>query len=196
MQEEIENRTVNLAISTTKLTARGIIRLAAKGLAYIKRKSREAALKNEKPDGRQTIQQLIGQNQGVTNIDISQTDLKGFEKYARQYGVDYAITKDKSVFPPKYLVFFKARDADAMTAAFNAYSAEVLAKARSLTDNICAIKAVERLEEIYEILKIYGIRKIYQFLIWYAQTFGFEIFHRKTDIKGNHIVAHSSTAFP
>ena len=130
MQEEIENRTVNLAISTTTLTARGIIRLAAKGLAYIKRKSREAALKNEKPDGRQTIQQLIGQNQGVTNIDISQTDLKGFEKYARKYGVDYAITKDKSVFPPKYLVFFKARDADAMTAAFNAYSAEVLAKSK------------------------------------------------------------------
>lgn len=130
MQEEIENRTVNLAISTTKLTARGIIRLAAKGLVYIKRKSREAALKNEKPDGRQTIQQLIGQNQGVTNIDISQTDLKGFEKYARKYGVDYAITKDKSVIPPKYLVFFKARDADAMTAAFNAYSAEVLAKSK------------------------------------------------------------------
>lgn len=130
MQEEIENRTVNLAISTSKLTARGIIRLAAKGLAYIKRKSREAALKNEKPDGRQTIQQLIGQNQGVTNIDISQTDLKGFEKYARKYGVDYAITKDKSVIPPKYLVFFKARDADAMTAAFNAYSAEVLAKSK------------------------------------------------------------------
>ena len=130
MQEEIKNRTVNLAISTTKLTARGIIRLAAKGLAYIKRKSREAALKNEKPDGRQTIQQLIGQNQGVTNIDISQTDLKGFEKYARKYGVDYAITKDKSAFPPKYLVFFKARDADAMTAAFNAYSAEVLAKSK------------------------------------------------------------------
>lgn len=130
MQEEIENRTVNLAISTIKLTARGIIRLAAKGLAYIKRKSHEAALKNEKLDGRQTIQQLIGQNQGVTNIDISQTDLKGFEKYARKYGVDYAITKDKSVFPPKYLVFFKARDADAMTAAFNAYSAEVLAKSK------------------------------------------------------------------
>ena len=130
MQEEIENRTVNLAISTTKLTARGIIRLAAKGLAYIKRKSHEAALKNKKPDGRQTIQQLIGQNQGVTNIDISQTDLKGFEKYARKYVVDYAITKDKSVFPPKYLVFFKARDADAMTAAFNAYSAEVLAKSK------------------------------------------------------------------
>ena len=146
MQEEIDNRTVNLAISTTKLTARGIIRLAAKGLAYIKRKSREAALKNEKPDGRQTIQQLIGQNQGVTNIDISQTDLKGFEKYARKYGVDYAITKDKSVFPPKYLVFFKARDADAMTAAFNAYSAEVLAKSKRPS-------ALNRLHELIDAVK-------------------------------------------
>ena len=146
MQEEIENRTVNLAISTTKLTARGIIRLAAKGLAYIKRKSREAALKIEKPDGRQTIQQLIGQNQGVTNIDISQTDLKGFEKYARKYGVDYAITKDKSVFPPKYLVFFKARDADAMTAAFNAYSAEVLAKSKRPS-------ALNRLHELIDAVK-------------------------------------------
>lgn len=126
MQEEVENRTVNLAISTTKLTARGILRLALRGLSYIKRKSRESAAK--KPIGKQTIQQLIGQNQGVTNIDISKTDLKGFEKYARKYGVDYAITKDKSVLPPKYLVFFKARDADAMTAAFNAYSAEILAK--------------------------------------------------------------------
>ena len=95
MQEEVENRTVNLAISTTKLTARSIVRLGLKGIAYIKRKSQEAALKNEKPTGKQTIQKLIGQNQGVTNIDISKTDLKGFEKYARKYGVDYAITKDK-----------------------------------------------------------------------------------------------------
>lgn len=124
MQEEVENRTVNLAISTTKLTARGILRLALKGLAYIRRKSQESAMK--KPVGKQTIQELIGQNQGVTNIDIAKTDLKGFEKYARKYGVDYAITKDKSVLPPKYLVFFKARDTDAMTAAFNAYSAEIL----------------------------------------------------------------------
>lgn len=128
MQEEVENKTVNLAISTTKLTARGILRLGMDGLAYINRKSKEAALKHEKPIGKQTIQELIGQNQGVTNIDISQTDLKGFEKYARKYGVDYAITKDKSVSPPKYLVFFKARDTDAMTAAFNAYSAEILTK--------------------------------------------------------------------
>ena len=126
MQEEVENRTVNLAISTTKLTARVLVRAALKGLAALKNKA--AASKNEKPTGKQTIEELVGQNQGVTNIDIAKTDLRGFEKYARKYGVDYAITKDKSVVPPKYLVFFKARDADAMTAAFNAYSAEILTK--------------------------------------------------------------------
>ena len=42
-------------------------------------------------------------------------------------------------------------------------SAEVLATARSLTDNTCAIKAVKRLEEIYEILKIYGYEKYISF---------------------------------
>ena len=128
MQEEVENRTVNLAISTTKLTARVLVRAALKGLAAIKNKA--AASKNEKPTGKQTIEELVGQNQGVTNIDIAKTDLRGFEKYARKYGVDYAITKDKSVVPPKYLVFFKARDADAMTAAFNAYSAEILTRSK------------------------------------------------------------------
>lgn len=42
-------------------------------------------------------------------------------------------------------------------------SFEVLQKARSLTDNVCAIQAVERLEEIYEILKIYGYEKYISF---------------------------------
>ncbi len=128
MQEEIENRTVNLAISTTKLSARLILKAALKGLAILKNRAEEKA--GTKPTGKQTIEELVGQDQGVTNIDIAKTDLKGFEKHARKYGVDYAITKDKSVVPPKYLVFFKARDADAMTAAFSAYSAEILKKAK------------------------------------------------------------------
>lgn len=54
--------------------------------------------------------------------------MKGFEKVARKYGVDYAITKDKGVVPPKYLVFFKAKDADALTAAFTEFSNQKLKK--------------------------------------------------------------------
>ena len=36
--------------------------------------------------------------------------------------MDYAIKKDRSSTPPKYLVFFKGRDADALTAAFTEYT--------------------------------------------------------------------------
>ena len=121
MQEEIENRTVNLVITTTRLTARALIsgyhKFEERRKQYAAAK---AAKKSQRPTGKQTVQELIGQNQGVTSIDIAKTDLRGFEKYARNFGVDYAITKDKSGDVPKYLCFFKARDADAMTAAFNA----------------------------------------------------------------------------
>ena len=58
------------------------------------------------PVGKQSIKELIGQNQGVSSIPIEKTDLKGFEQVARKYGVDYAITKDQNVIPPKYTVFF------------------------------------------------------------------------------------------
>lgn len=45
---------------------------------------------------------------------------------ARKYGVDFAVKKDRTVQPSKYLVFFKARDADALTAAFKEFSAKAV----------------------------------------------------------------------
>ncbi len=42
-------------------------------------------------------------------------------------------------------------------------SVEVLQKARALTENPCALEAVSRLEEIYEILKLYGYEKYVTF---------------------------------
>ncbi len=42
-------------------------------------------------------------------------------------------------------------------------SVEILEKAKSMTQNACALEAVARLEEIYEILKIYGYEKYVSF---------------------------------
>lgn len=42
-------------------------------------------------------------------------------------------------------------------------SVEVLQKARALTENPCALEAVSRLEEIYEIMKLYGYEKYVTF---------------------------------
>lgn len=129
MQEEVENRTVNLAISTTKLTARSLITAFQKFQRYRNEvKAKKGAKKAEIPHGKQTVKQLVGQNQGVSNIEMADTDIRGFEKYAKKYGVDYAIKKDCSVNPPQYLVFFKARDSDALTAAFRDYTTATLQK--------------------------------------------------------------------
>ena len=121
MQEEVENKTINLAISTTKLTARTVINAVR---AYLQNRNRHV------PQGKQSIKKLVGQNKGVTNIEIEKTGIRGFERYAKKYGIDFAITKDKSAIPPKYMVFFKAQDSDALTAAFQEYSASVLQKGK------------------------------------------------------------------
>ena len=81
MQEEVENRTVNLAISTTKLTFRTIVN----GYNAWKRhhQAKVAQKTSQLPVGKQSIKELIGQNQGVSSIPIEKTDLKGFEQVAR-----------------------------------------------------------------------------------------------------------------
>ncbi|MCD8195779.1 MAG: PcfB family protein [Lachnospiraceae bacterium] len=122
MQEEVENKTVNLMISTTKLTARTLI------AGFRKYSQHHAKVKAGKavPRGKQSVKELVGQGQGVSSLDISTTGIRDFERIANKYGVDYAIKKDQSVTPSKYLVFFKARDADALTAAFDEYQAKRL----------------------------------------------------------------------
>lgn len=123
MQEEVDSRTVTLVISATKLTGRVLKSAMAKYVAHVKAKKAEKA--NTKPTGKQTVKELVGQNQGVSNIEVSDSNIKSFDRVARKYGVDYAIKKDKTGEIPKYLVFFKARDADALTAAFSEFSNKV-----------------------------------------------------------------------
>lgn len=130
MQEEVENRTVNLAISTTKLTGRSLVNAFRAYLNHRRNvKARKASIQDTHIVGEQTIDQLLGQNQGATNIEIEKAEIAGFKRILNKYGVDYAITKDRSQEPPRYLVFFKARDGDALTASFKEYSAAMAKKA-------------------------------------------------------------------
>ena len=70
------------------------------------------------------------QNTGLTNIEITDQNIKSFERTARKYGIDFALKKDKTASPPRYLVFFKAQDVDVMTAAFKEFSAKSLEKSK------------------------------------------------------------------
>ena len=85
----------------------------------------------------------------MTNIEITDKNIRTFDRVARKYGVDYAVKKDKTAEPPKYYIFFKAKDTDALTAAFKDYTRKtVRAKERkeSVLDKLSkakeAIKAI------------------------------------------------------
>lgn len=122
MQEDVEHRTVMLAISTAKFTGRVLKSALTKWLAYVKDKRRQK--RDVVPHGKQTVQQLARQNQGMTSIEIKDEGIREFERIARKYGVDFAIKKVKGQERqlPTYLVFFKGRDTDALTAAFTEYT--------------------------------------------------------------------------
>ena len=154
MQEEIENRTVTLIISAVKLTARELKAGMDKYLSEKKSKAMEKArAAPEKPSGKQTVRQLVGQNQGVSNIEVTERNIKGFDRVARKYGVDYAIKKDKTGEIPRYLVFFKARDADALTAAFTEYTGKK-AKAKEKPSVIRMLRALRAPEIAKDVTRV------------------------------------------
>ena len=152
MQEEVESRTVTLAINTTKLTANVLKEAISKYLAYHKEKARAGPVKH---CGKQTVKQLVGQNQGVANIEITNKNIRDFDRAARRYGVDYALKKDKSGELPRYLVFFKARDADVLTMAFKEYTA----KTDHLKDRPSVLTLLRKLKEQATILDTPKVRK-------------------------------------
>ena len=129
MQEEVEHKTVNLAVRSSKVTAQVLY----KGLkAFIDHQKRKAAMKAADKDepikGEQSVKELIGQGQGVSSMPIGDDGIKDFKKICNKYGVDFAVVKDKTVEPPQFTVFFKAKDADAITQVLKEYSAKQMKK--------------------------------------------------------------------
>lgn len=123
MQEEVDSKTIALVINSAKLTGRLFIAAIRKFLEHNKNKT--AVI----PHGKQTVKQLIGQNQGVTSIESNDPDIKAFDRVARKYGVDYAVKKVRDDDgKAKYIIFFKGRDNDAITSAFKEYTAKSMEK--------------------------------------------------------------------
>lgn len=120
MQDEINEKVVALSVKGAKLTAE-MLQKAIKAMLAQAKKQQE-----KQPHGKQTLKQLAKQNAGLSNIEITEGNIKAFEQTAKKYGIDFALKKDSTETPPRYLVFFKGRDADALTAAFKEFSAKKL----------------------------------------------------------------------
>ncbi len=128
MQEDIENKSATLIINSSKLTARTLATAFMKFLRYSKGKIKEH--RDVKPQGKQTVKELIAQNQGVEKTELADKDeVKTFDHIAKQYGVDYAIKKGVSPEgKQRYILFFKARDRSAINQAMSAYAANYVKK--------------------------------------------------------------------
>ena len=122
MQEEVTGKAVALIVDGAKMSEQVLEKALQKFLE---------AQKNKSPKmhrGKQTLKQLAGQNAGLANIEISDKNIKAFTHVAKKYHVDFALKKDTTAEQPRYLVFFKSRDADAITAAFQEFASRKMGR--------------------------------------------------------------------
>ena len=58
---------------------------------------------------------------------------QAFSHVEKKYHVDFALKKDTAAEQPRYLVFFKSRDADAITAAFQEFASRKMSREEKLS---------------------------------------------------------------
>lgn len=153
MQDEVNDKVVSLCIKGGKISAQILKNAITKALAKMeqdkKLEQQKAATKKQETTaaayrGKQSMRKLKAGKCELSNIEITDGNIKSFEKYARKYNVDYSLQKDKSSKPPRYFVFFKAKDVDSMTAAFKEYTGWQMSKNKKASIRQKLAKAIER----------------------------------------------------
>ncbi|HIT86750.1 MAG TPA: PcfB family protein [Candidatus Coprocola pullicola] len=123
MQEEVRDKSIAFVINMSKTGEK----LTADVLKWtIQQYLKKSTVKH----GKQTIKDIVKQGASIQNIEITDKNIKSFESVAKKYGVDYALKKDTFSQPPKYIVFFKARDAEVLMSALKEFSGKALSKER------------------------------------------------------------------
>lgn len=100
-------RLVKILVALPMLLLFGILKLLIRALIAYKRKLEnkqrlKQVAKNTHTKGKQSVKELIGQDQGVSSMEIGDSGIRDFKKLANKYGVDFAIVKDNNETPPKY----------------------------------------------------------------------------------------------
>ena len=116
MQEEVTGKAVVLIVDGARMSEQ-VLEKALR--AYLDaRKNQPSKIYR----GKQSLKHLARQNAGLASIEISDKNIKSFTHVAKKYHVDFVLKKDTAAVQPRYLVFFKSRDADAITAAFQEFT--------------------------------------------------------------------------
>ena len=131
-------------------------KLTARGLAYVVRavgrKIAKAHRAKQTPHGKQTVKKLMAHGTSTSSLELS-GDTRLFDRVARKYGIDYSLKKAEKEGKTEYLVFFKAKDVDVMTAAFKEYTGVSLKKEQRQSIRKKLEQAKERVAKHREITK-------------------------------------------
>lgn len=138
MQDEVNEKTMSLCINGGKISARILKNALLKVLAKLeqerqgKRQNRTDKTQGSAAvsHGKQSLEKLMKQDCQLSNIEVTDGNIKSFEKCAKKYNMDFSLKKDTSISPPRYFVFFKSKDVDVMTAAFKEYTGKSLDKSK------------------------------------------------------------------
>ena len=114
MQEDIEQRTMSVTVQATKLSGRVLKAAIAAALQKMEQN------RNTPKVGRNSMKRLTARDPGASTIEVTGR-IRSFERIAKKHEVRYHIEKDPGTDPPKWTVYFKANQADALTAAFKEY---------------------------------------------------------------------------
>ena len=122
MQEEIEQKTIALAVKTGKLTGQ-VLQAAMKKFLAARQKGTGKA-----HHGKQSLRQLKKDGSALSNIEITDANIGLFRPCAKKYGIDFTLRKDRTTHPPRYIVIFKSKQADNLEQAFREFTAKTLTK--------------------------------------------------------------------
>jgi len=101
IQGQINEKSITLIIKGSKLTAK----ILAKAMKLVIDKHKNDKLKKQTKvkHGKQRVKDIVRQGVGVTNVEITDANIKSFKPIAGKYGVDYALKKDTTEDPPKWI---------------------------------------------------------------------------------------------
>ena len=80
VQEEVEQKTFNIVVSTTKLTARTVLNAGRTALQQYQSK-----LLADKSSGKQSVRMLLRQNRGVSSVEINKTGILRFPEMSDEW---------------------------------------------------------------------------------------------------------------
>lgn len=135
MQDEVNEKTIALCITGGKITVQLLKQAMNHFLNSMEKQKIHRERRHDKKEvadknyrGKQSMKQLAKQNVQLSNIEITDQNIKAFERVAKRYGIDFSLKRDNTTSPPRYFVFFKARDVDVMETAFREFTGKTVKK--------------------------------------------------------------------